>query len=266
MKFNSIRNKLVFAILFIALLLAAIAAGTYAYFRHTTQKLIFDQQFSMITSMAKGLDDKILSSHNALIAVSKVAPIDVIANQQVTQKWLENRTGIRTIFNHGLFVFDATGKMIATSPVVPQLHGSSYSHREYFIHTIKTNTLQISLPIISTVNGHPIVMMTSLIHNPDGSIKGLLCGGIDLLETGGLFGSLSDVRLGSIGYLYLFATDRTMIMHPDRSCIMKRDVKPGTNTLFDRSLEGFEGSGETIDLPELERIGMLTLDAVRKVI
>jgi len=247
-KFNSIRNKLVFAIsLFITLLLIAIAAGTYAYFRHTTQKLIYDQQFFMIMRMAKGLDDKIISSHNALIAVSKVAPIDVIDNQQVTQKWLENRTGIRTIFNHGLFVFNATGKLLATSPVVPQLHGSSYSHREYFIHTIKTNTPQISLPIISTVNGHPIVMMTSLIHNPDGSIKGLLCGGIDLLETGGLFGSLSDVRLGSTGYLYLFATDRTMIMHPDRSRIMKRDVTPGKNKLFDRSLKGFEGSGETIN-------------------
>ncbi|MBW4054458.1 MAG: response regulator [Proteobacteria bacterium] len=247
-RFNSIRNKLVFVTsLFIVLLLVAIAAGTYAYFRHTTQKLIFDQQFSMITSMAKGLDDQILSSQNALIAVSRVAPADAIDNRQITQKWLENRTGIRTIFNHGLFVFNAAGKLIATSPIETQLYGASYSYREYFINTIRNNKPQISLPFTSTVNGHPIVMMTSLIHNSDGSIKGLLCGAIDIQEKKGFLGALRNVRLGSSGYLYLFAPDRTIILHPEWSRIMKRDITPGTNKLFDKSLSGFEGSGETID-------------------
>ena len=247
-KFYSIRNKLIFTIsLFIALLLVVIAAGTYAYFRQTTQKLIFDQQFSMITNMAKGLDDKIISSHNALIAVAKVAPSDAIDNSEVTQKWLDNRTGIRSIFTHGLFVFNAAGELIATSPVVSKLHGSSYAHREYFINTIQNNTPQISLPFVSTVNGHPVVMMTAPIRNPDGSIKGLLCGAIDIQEKEGVFGSLKNVRLGSNGYLYLVAPDRTIITHPDQSRIMKPYVKPGADKLFDRALEGFEGSSETMD-------------------
>lgn len=247
-KFNSIRKQLVFTIcLFLALLLGDIAFVTYTYFRHSTQKIIYDQQFSMITSMAKGLDDKISTSHNALIAVSKVAPVDIVDNRQVTQKWLENRTGIRTIFNHGLFILDPAGKMIATSPVVPKLHGTSYSHREYFINTIKKNKPQISQPFISTVNGHPIVMMTSLINGSDGSVKGLLCGAIDIQKKEGIFEALRNVRVGSTGYLCLFAPDRTIISHPDQSRIMKRDIKPGDNKLFDRSLEGFEGSGETIN-------------------
>jgi len=247
-KLNSIRNKLVFDIsLFVSLLLIVIAVGTYVYFRHTTQKQIFHEQFYMISAMAKGLDDKIISSHNSLIAVSKVAPAETVYDIQTTQKWLEDRVGIRTIFTHGLFVFDAAGKLIATSPVVPKLHGLSYAHREYFINTIENKKPQISLPFVSTVNGHPIVMMTSIINNPDGSIKGLLCGAIDLQDKEGFLGSLSKVRLGSTGYLYLFAPDRTMITHPDPSRIMKRDVKPGMNMLFDRALEGFEGSGETVN-------------------
>ncbi|NTV49661.1 MAG: response regulator [Geobacteraceae bacterium] len=248
LKFNSIRNKLIFSIsLFIALLLVVIAAWTYGYFRHTTQKLIYNEQFSMITGMAKVLDDKIYSSHIALIAVAKVAPVDVVDNQQATQKWLEDRVGIRSIFKHGLFIFDAAGKLVASSPVAPKLNGLSYAHREYFINTIKNNKPQISLPFISTVNGQPIVMMTSIIHNPDGSIKGLLCGAIDLQDKEGFLGSLRNVRFGSTGYLYLFAPDRTMILHPDPTRIMKRDVKPGANKLFDRALEGFEGSGETVN-------------------
>jgi len=144
-------------------------------------------------------------------------------------------------------VFNATGKLIASSPLESKLHGLSYAHRDYFINTVKSNRPQISMPFISSVNGHPVVMMTSLLYNRDGSLKGLLCGAIDLQEKEGLFGSLRNVQLGSNGYLYLFASDRTMVMHPDPSRIMKRDVKPGVNTLFDRSLEGFEGSGETIN-------------------
>ncbi|MHB8058754.1 MAG: response regulator [Desulfuromonadaceae bacterium] len=201
----------------------------------------------MITNLAKVLDEKIISSHNALIASSKVTPADIIDNPQVTQRWLDSRTGLRLIFKHGLFVLDAKGKMLATAPLVPQIHGLSYSYREYYKNTIKSNKTQISMPFISTVNGKPIVMMTAPIHNSDGSVKGLFCGAIEIHGKGGLLGSLADVRLGSEGYLYLFAPDRTMILHPDPTRIMKRDVKPGMNKLFDRALEGFEGSGETIN-------------------
>ncbi|MBV5337284.1 MAG: HAMP domain-containing protein, partial [Deltaproteobacteria bacterium] len=38
-----------------------------------------------------------------------------------------------------------------------------------------------------------------------------------------------------------------MIMHPDRSRIMQKDVLPGVNVFFDKALEGFEGSGETVN-------------------
>ncbi|MEI6206206.1 MAG: response regulator [Desulfuromonadales bacterium] len=56
-QFTSISHKLVAAaILFIATLLVTIAGGTYAYFRHTTEKLILDQQFSTITGMSGELD------------------------------------------------------------------------------------------------------------------------------------------------------------------------------------------------------------------
>ena len=74
MKFSGIRHQLITTIsLFIALILLLIAAGTYAYFKETSQELIFNQQFSMLSNLAKGLDDNILSAHTALINVAKVA-------------------------------------------------------------------------------------------------------------------------------------------------------------------------------------------------
>ena len=248
MKFTSISRKLILTtILFISILLVAIAGGTYAYFRHTTEKLIFDQQFSTVTGMANDLDHSIRAAHKALINVANVAPSDCITNQESTQKWLNNRTGIRTYFNHSLIILDAEGKLISSVPERPYISGTSFAHRDYFKISMTTGKPSISLPFITVLNDHPVIMLTAFIRASDGSVKGLLCGAIDLLEIDGLFASIRNTRLGSNGYLYVFAPDRTMVLHPDASRIMKQDVKPGMNKLFDKALEGFEGSGETVN-------------------
>ncbi|HIJ86439.1 MAG TPA: response regulator [Desulfuromonadales bacterium] len=248
MKFNSIRHTLVFVIsLFIAVLLIVIAVGTYTYFRHTTQKLISDQQFSLISSTARELDHKIMTAHNSLIKAVDFAPPDCVDNRTIAQQWLESRGAIRTYFSHSLIILDTNGTLIASFPPRPETYGKSFAQRDYFTKTMSSGIPYISPPFITAANDHPAVMMTALIRARDGSVKGLLCGAIDLLEKDGLFGTVKDTRLGSSGYLYLFAADRTMIMHPDRSRIMKQDVKPGANRMFDKALDGFEGSGETIN-------------------
>ena len=248
MKFSGIRHQLITTIsLFIALILLLIAAGTYAYFKETSQELIFNQQFSMLSNLAKGLDDNILSAHTALINVAKVAPADIVANHQSTQKWLENRTGIRSIFSHSLTVLDKTGALIASTPERPDLYGKSLADRDYFRRTIETETPTISEPFIAVANGRPVIMMTAILRSKSGAITGLLCGAVDLLKEDGLFGTVRATRMGSSGYLYLFAPDRTMIIHPDVSRILQKDIKPGVNRLFDKAIEGFDGSGETIN-------------------
>ena len=248
MKFNSIRRKLVIVIsLSITVMLTVIAVGTYSYFRHTTQKLISGQQFSLITSIAHDLDQKIITAHNSLIKAVDLAPPDCVDNREATQQWLESRGGIRTYFSHSLIILDKTGTLIASFPPRPEVYGKSFAQADYFSKTMSSGIPYISPPFITAENDRPAFMMTALIRAQDGSVKGLLCGAIDLLEKEGLFGTLKDTRLGTSGYLYMFATDRTMIMHPESSRIMNQDVKPGVNKMFDKALNGFEGSGETIN-------------------
>lgn len=248
MAFNSFRHKLILAFsLFITVLLAGIAWGTYAWFKHQTQQMIFREQSAMVSSLARGLDDKLLSAHNALVAVAKVAPAEAVARHAQIQAWLDNRTGIRSIFNHGLFLFDVSGTLIANSPRTPQLIGSSYAFRPYFQDTIKSGKPVIAQPFISSVNGSAVIAMTAPIHDPEGKIIAVMAGLIDLRNNSGFFHELGRVKVGSSGYLYLFGQDRTIILHPDPSRIMKRDVPKGANRLFDQAIDGFEGAGETIN-------------------
>ena len=101
--------------------------------------------------------------------------------------------------------------------------------------------------VIAVANGRPVIMMTAILRSKSGAITGLLCGAVDLLKEDGLFGTVRATRMGSSGYLYLFAPDRTMIIHPDVSRTLQKDIKPGVNRLFDKAIEGFDGSGETIN-------------------
>ncbi|MDD2367585.1 MAG: response regulator [Desulfuromonadaceae bacterium] len=248
MKFNSIRNKLILAIsIFIALTLLAISVGTYKYFLHETKILISDQQFSFVSSMASELDNSITTAHRAIINVAKGIPASAVNNPDEAQKWLDQRLGTKSIFGSGLFLFTPDGHLLAESPFIPNRRGKDFSFRDYYKNTVSTGNPQISNPYASSRNGNPSIMMTAPVFDSRGQMICIMGGVLDLLADNSILHSLAHKKLGQGGYLYLYTPDRTMIMHPDASRIMKQDVKPGVNKLYDDALEGFEGSGETVN-------------------
>jgi signal transduction histidine kinase len=252
MRLNSIRQQLVFkTTLFVALLLAVIALGTYAYFRQATEALIVDQQFSMISNITRDLDHEINVAHKSLInAAAAVQPANRAergAERGATQRWLDGLAASLPAFSHGLQLLDLEGRLVASVPARPGTYGTSFAERDYFIQSMAGLKPEISAPFILSKRERPVVVMTAFLRGEDGAITGLLCGTVDLLEDDGLFEVLNDFRVGATGYLYMFAPDRTMIMHPDHSRIMTQDVRPGANLLFDQALSGFEGSGQTVN-------------------
>ncbi len=248
MIFTSIRNRLmVFSVIIIIFITVLISISTYVYFYYTTRNMIFNQQFAMVTAVAGGLDDRIRTAQSSLVNVANIAPYNIIDNREATQKWLDNRVGIRTFFTNSLFVLDKNGIFISSFPDKPEFYGKSYAYREYFKNSISSGKPYISKPFIITTNDMPVIVMTAPIRAGDGSIKGLLCGAVDLMGSKSLFAELKNKKIGSNGYMYMFTHDRILLMHPDPERIMKNDVPPGVNLFFDKAILGFEGSGETIN-------------------
>jgi signal transduction histidine kinase/DNA-binding NarL/FixJ family response regulator len=113
---------------------------------------------------------------------------------------------------------------------------------------MSTGKPQISDPYISSRKpGHPAIMLTAPVRDRQGRIIAVLAGSFDLLGQNNILADLTTMKSGKQGYVYLFTTDRTMIMHPDRSRIMKQDVPPRANPMYDKAISGFEGSGETVN-------------------
>ncbi len=199
----------------------------------------------MVSALTDEIDSNLLSAQQSLIAVAEVAPPDIMQNPVRAQTFLDNRPIMHAIFDNHLFFFTPAGKIFAESPYAPGRRGFDVSFREYMVNTLKTKKPYISDPFLSSLpNKHPVIALTAPLFDGKGKIKGILAGSIDLTKDNFL-GRLSSVKIGKAGYLYLTAVDRTIIMHPDKKRILTK-LGPGLNRLYDKAIEGFEGTDDTI--------------------
>jgi diguanylate cyclase (GGDEF)-like protein len=232
---------------FVILTLSLLAIVTLVYFRHELKQTISDQQNTLLTVIAKDIDQKIGSAQKVLVAVSRGVTPGIVNDPDAAQRYLDNRPGAKTIFDNGLFLFSPDGRIIVESPYIAGRRGRDISFRDFYKKTISTGKRAISAPFISThTPGAPAVLFTAPVRDKDGTLIAILGGGLNLLQDNFL-GELSRTRIAKNGYLYIFASDRTMIIHPDRSRIMTIAVPPGINKLFDRAMTGFDGSAENVN-------------------
>ena len=239
-----LKNKFILLVLILLPIFAFTALFAFSDYKQAVKETIAQQQFHMISTLADEIDSKLLTAQRDLIAVAKAAPPDIMQNPKKAQAFLDNKPILHTQFDNNVLLLTPSGQIFVESPYIFGRRGLDLSFREFMINTIKTNKPCISDPYVSTKPPrHPVVMLTVPIFDGKGKITGILGGSIDLMRDNFL-GRLSTVKIGETGYLYLTATDGTLIMHPDKKRILTK-VTPGANSLLDRAMEGFEGTDET---------------------
>ncbi|WP_224963430.1 PAS domain S-box protein [Geomonas subterranea] len=232
--------------LLVALVLSLMTLCAAWFLEKQYQDTVSEQQFSMVSSMAGEIDSKMRQTQLQLVALADTIPHRLFTSPLLAQRFLEQRPEALALFDSDIFIFDATGKLLAVNPPEKQLIGRDYSFRDYYREAARGKKPVISDPFISTqAHGHPTVAFVVPVLDGRGDILGMIGGMIDLYKDNYL-GKLSHARIGENGYLYLFNTRRIIIAHPDQQRILKHDLPPGGNPLLDRALAGFEGAGETV--------------------
>jgi len=245
----SLKSKITLTLsLFFFGTLVIIAVAALEFFEKKLSSIISEQQFAIVSEIAAEIDLEISEARELIVETAAAIPPSLIENPDRAQEFLDSQVGIGThkTFDNGVFLFSAEGTLIAESPFRPDRRGTDYSYRQYFQRTMTTEGPVISDPYFSSQgHHHPAVNFTAPIK--DGSrVVGVLAGSVDLTKDNFL-GRISTTRIGETGYLYLFNTDRLMIMHPNKSRVLQKDVPPGANVFYDRAIEGFEGTGETVN-------------------
>ena len=209
------------------------------------KETISTEQFSLLSEVASSLEDKLTLAHAQLIAVAPRITPETLASAEIAQESLDNRAGLQKVFDNNIFLFSPEGKLIAEAPFLPNRRGLDLSFRPYIKDTLATSAPVISAPYISTQSHkHPVIMMTAPAFDREGKIIAILAGSLDLMSPN-ILGKLAEKKIGKSGYLYLLTADRTMIMHPDKNRIFKK-IPKGRNPLYDRALQGFEGTEENM--------------------
>ena len=149
-------------------------------------------------------------------------------------------------FGNGVFLLDAQGRFMADHPAHPELRGTTFAFRDYFIRTRDGRRGVMSEPYLSKRTGGPVLTFTAPVLDERNALVAVVACSYDLLDPNGL-GAVCRQQIGQTGYSYLIDRDRLMILHPDPKRILKRDTPPGSNVMLDRSLMGFEGTGATVN-------------------
>jgi len=230
---------------FIILFSSLLAVASLYYFKQELEETISNQQMTLLTVVAQGIDQKLTAAQKTVVEASRDVTPGMVADPDAAQRFLDSLHSVRNIFDNGIFLFSKDGRIIAEAPFLPNRRGKDISFRQYYQKTIATGKPVISAPFISSHSpGTPALNITAPVRDKNGTLIAILGGGENLLQDNFL-GDLSHTRIAKSGYLFLVDGDRTIIMHPERSRIISTKIAPGANKVLDRALEGFEGVGES---------------------
>ena len=246
MKLRS-KTSLIMVAIIIAVL--GITGIFYLYFlENSLRNSIYDglESISDTSSqvVSRFLDDTRREALSVALALDKKA-LEERDIPKIEEK-LRELLGIFPKFGNGMFLLDKDGKLWVDYPKYQKTRGMDLSFRPYFKRTMKEQAGIIGVPYRSVRTGNPVLTFTALLRDTSDQVLGLLGCSVQLNSPLALEG-IRQTKIGQSGFIYVYDKTRLLILYPENARILKRDVRPGTNKLFDAAIEGFEGVGETVD-------------------
>ncbi|GFO53392.1 hypothetical protein GMSM_03990 [Geomonas sp. Red276] len=242
----SLKIKMTLAVVLFGAVVSTVSGVGLLLFTREFKKSVAEQQFSLVSTMAGELDDKILAAQRELSAVARSIPPAAFNDPQAMQRFLDGRLDAQQVFADGVGFFSAKGILTASSPGQSPLVGMDFSSRDFFRQTVASGKEYISEPFRSQSGaGHPVVVFTAPVFTAGGKVAGVVGGRLDLLEENFL-GRLSRLKVGKSGNFFLFNSQRQLIVQRDRDRQARGEMLARNNDLLPRAIAGFEGSGEAV--------------------
>lgn len=248
LKNMSLKTKMALAVSLLFVTYATIMAFfSIRYYEREYKESMARQQYDLISCFADNLDDKLGILSRTLTSNAKKVSLQELQNADLAQNFLDNRYTLSEHFKNGICLLTPEGRLIAESPFRANRRGRDVSLREFYRKTIETGKPYISSPYTSTHNpGQPAIMLTAPVLDGRGELIGILCGSINVLGQSVLQG-MTPLTIGETGSIYISDRKRNIMIHADPAKVMKQGPPPGVSAMFDRAIEGFQGSGEALD-------------------
>ncbi|MBY0463498.1 MAG: EAL domain-containing protein, partial [Burkholderiales bacterium] len=207
------------------------------------QRLLGEQQQSVVTALAKNMQDDLTQRLRALDAIASQMDAPLLRNPAALQHQLENRALLQLLFNGGVWVADATGTAIADVPRSSQRIGTNFSHQDYMAATLASGKWTVGRPLMDEQLKTPMVALSVPVRDVAGKVIGAVVG-VTHLQTDSFLDIHMQGSYGKTGGFLLIAPQHQLVVTAtDTRRNLQPAPAPGVNAMHDRYMLGFEGFG-----------------------
>ena len=221
--------------------------------RRDLSRVFADAQLSVATRVAGELDAKFTTYTEVLEQSGGRLPHELLADPARLRAYYAARPALLALFDDLLVVLP-NGQVVADLPEKSGRAALNIAARPYFQRLLATRKPVISEPIVSRIDGAPIVQIAAPILTRDGRVAAVLLGVIRLTKSNFL-ADLASAKNGKTGYFVLMTrgADPVYVIHPDRSRILQPRVAAGARSTT-AALAGYEGTAQdtnSVGVPSL---------------
>ncbi len=210
--------------------------------RQDMQRQLGDQQFSVVSLIASGIEDHLQLRIDALELLADRMDQQVLGDPATAQSLLNDQGILQSLFSGGVLIANADGIVIAEVPLATGRIGFDLSARTAFVDAMRERRTVVGSPTMGTQPPMPLVGITTPILNPQGQVAGGIVGIVDLLNAGFL-DYLTQSKYGETGAYFLVAEDARLIMASTRKDrTLQPFSAPGQIPAIDRFVDGYEGT------------------------
>ena len=218
------------------------------------------QQFQIVKHVASNLDEAIGVRTGALEDAATQINSALMANHHQLRAFLAAKMPLKTLFNGGVVVLSRQGIGLADTGNLAAPDGASHAEADFFRKVMASGKPAIGKPVMDPATGKPVLRIAVPIRNDRNEIIGVLAGASPVASQD-LLSEILPSKLRMEGDLHVISpADDVFVSSTDPANILQAGPAAGSNPVYDRYKQGYEGSGISVD-PR----GVETLNSAKRV-
>jgi len=226
-----------------------------SYLREDVTAVMSAQQLTLANYVAREVDQKLLERQTMLTQMATTLPQNLLARPSALHDWLAVRQQYQPLFSRGLIVYAIDGKAVADSaatnkPLPP------YGDADLF-QAVRSGELTVGRPVWNRDSQEAVLPMAVPVKDASGTVRAVLMG-VTALATPGFLSFTDQDRIGKQGgFLLISPRDKLFIASTLPGMVLKPTPAPGVNLLHDRAMQGYRGTGLTVNAFGVEEISAI---------
>jgi PAS domain S-box-containing protein len=211
--------------------------------RRDMETSISRQQFSTVSLIAAELDRSIRERQQIIQSIADGYRISRLNDSPEAQASLERHPLPESIFNWGVIVLDRHGVAVASIPREIKRTGVDFLDYPGIKQVLGGSGAIVTDPLFSEHSQQPVFAIMSPIIDQQKQVIGIVVG-VTNLHKPNFLDQVGATKYGVTGdFLVTAPKTRSYVAASDKRRLLKSGPPRGINAVYDRYIDGYEGSG-----------------------